>query len=417
MNRKLRYAGLVAGLAIVAAACAPGASTSPSGAAVTPAASAPASSESAAPAGLAGKLTVWETYGSSGGNAEFKAFTQNLKAITDANPDLKVSFVEVPFANLFQKYQAEAKVGRGPDMFIAPNDSLGDLVRLKVISDLTGKIDDTVANTNQVSVDGMTVDGKIYGVPESIKAVELYYDTAKFPTPPKTTDDLLAAAKAGTKIGVVAPDGYFGWGFYQAFGGKIFDENGKCAATANSGVADAMAYVKALKDAGALVDPTYNTVNDAFKSGKIDAILTGNWTLGDYKTARPTVAVAPMPAGPSGSPAGPMTGIDGWYINSASKNQDLAIAVAQQMVNQASQQVEVDVAGHVPANKNVTIADPLVKSFSDAFATGVPRPQIAEMGNYWSNFGNAWAEVLTKGADPTAAVAKACAAMDTANKK
>ena len=110
-------------------------------------------------------------------------------------------------------------------------------------------------------------------------------------------------------------------------------------------------YFQDLKAAGALVDPTYNTVNDAFKSGKIDAILDGHWTLADYKTRSPDRRRRGLPRRPDGSPAGPMTGVDGWYINSASKNQDLAIAFAQQMVTRPAQQVYVDVAGHVPANK------------------------------------------------------------------
>jgi arabinogalactan oligomer/maltooligosaccharide transport system substrate-binding protein len=39
------------------------------------------------------------------------------------------------------------------------------------------------------------------------------------------------------------------------------------------------------------------------------------------------------------------------------------------------------------------------------------------MNNYWGNFDKAWTDVMTAGADPTAAVAEACAALDTANGK
>ena len=75
----------------------------------------------------------------------------------------------------------------------------------------------------------------------------------------------------------------------------------------------------------------------------------------------------------------------------------------------------VDVAGHVPANKNITISDPIVQGFSDAVATGYARPQIAAMDNYWGNFGDALNQVLDKGADPVAAVKTACTAMNKAN--
>lgn len=420
MNLRTRLFTLVGASAIVVAACGAAASPSPSpqpSAPASPGASAPASPS--APATLEGKLTVWHAYGSAGGSAEFRAFERIRQTVVAANPGLTIEALDVPFNDIFKKFETESAAGGGPDMFIAPNDSLGAEVRGGFLEDLTGRIDEVVANSTEVSVAGSTVDGKLYMVPESLKAVAMYYDSAKVPNPPKTTAELLAFVKNGGKVGLIAPGGgapYFQWGFYYAFGGAIFDATGKCAATANSGVADAMKFVADLKAAGALVDPDYGKVNDAFKNSQIDIIFNGNWTLGDYRQARANLAVAPMPAGPAG-PARPLVGVDGWYINTASKNKDLAIKVASLLVSAEAQQIYVDVAGHVPANKTIQIIDPLVKAFSEAINQGMARPQTKEMDNYWGNFGNAWDEVLQKGTDPAAAVAAACAAMDKANNK
>jgi arabinogalactan oligomer/maltooligosaccharide transport system substrate-binding protein len=423
MKLQLRLAALVAAVAIVAGACATStASTAPSVAASAPASAAAPSVEapstapvSQAPAGLSGALTIWHAYGSSGGNAEFKAFTRISEGLQAANPDLKLTILEVPFADLYKKFETESAAGGGPDMFIGPNDSLGSEARGAFLIDLTGKIDPVLSETNDVSKAGSQVDGKYYMVPESLKAVAMYYDSAKVKTPPATMDDLMAFVKGGGKVGILT-GAYFGWGFYSAFGGAIFDASGKCAATATTGVADAIKFVAALKKAGALVDADYNKVNDAFLNKEIDIMLNGNWTLGDYRSARPGLAVAPVPAGPGGV-AKTMTGVDGWYINAASQNQDLAIAVASALVGKANETTFVDVAGHVPSNTGISIIDPLVKSFSDAINTGDARPQIADMNNYWANFDKAWTDVTTAGADPTAAVATACSTMDTANKK
>ena len=417
MKRHLRFAALVTGAVIVAAACSTStASTAPSAAPTTAASTAPsAAPESQAPATLSGSLTIWHAYGSSGGNAEFKAFTRIAEGIQAANPDLKLTILEVPFSDIYKKFETESAAGGGPDMFIGPNDSLGSEARGAFLADLTGKIDPVLTETNDVSKSGSQVDGKYYMVPESLKAVAMYYDSEKVPTPPATTDDLMAFVKGGGKLGILT-GAYFGWGFYSAFGGAIFDDAGKCAATATSGVADAIKYVADLKAAGALVDADYGKVNDAFLNKEIDIMFNGNWTLGDYRAARPALAVGPVPAGPGGV-AKTMTGVDGWYINAASQNQDLAIAVASELVSQASQTIEVDVAGHVPANTGISIIDPLVKSFSDAINAGDARPQREEMNNYWGNFDKAWADVLTAGADSTAAVAEACSALDTANGK
>jgi arabinogalactan oligomer / maltooligosaccharide transport system substrate-binding protein len=407
------------GLALVASACGPGtATTSPSASGAAPSGggaspSGGAASPSAA-AALSGTLTIWHAYDSSGGNAEFTAFSKIVDNLKAANTGLTVNLLAVPFGDLFKKYETEQASGGGPDMIIAPNDSLGVEARGGFLADLSSKIADVTGASNDVAVAGSTVDGKLYEVPESLKAVAMYYDTAKVTNPPKTTQELLDFVKGGGKAGVIAGE-YFGWGFYSAFGGKVFDDTGKCAASAG-GVADAIQYVKDLKAAGALVDFDYNKVNDAFKKGTIDIILNGNWVLGDYKTARPTLGVAPVPAGPSGA-AKTLTGVDGFYINSTSPNADLALAAAKYIVSADSQKIYVDTAGHVPANKSVAIADPLVKAFSDAITAGDPRPQTPEMNNYWTPFNNAWKEVLDKGTDAKTAVATACKTMDTANKK
>ena len=416
MKITTRLATLVAVLALAAAACGGGVSTAPSTEPSAATSTEPGTSEGPA---LTGNLTVWHAYGSSGGAAEFRAFSAALEALHAEYPDLVISPVQQDFGQLYTNFENESGAGGGPDMFIGPNDSLGNESRGKYLVDLTGKIDDVLANSNDVSVAGSKVGDAVYMVPESLKAVAMYYDSAVVKNPPTTTTELLDYVKGGGKVGLIT-GAYFGWGFYSAFGGAVLDSSGKCSATATSGVADAIAYVKSLRAAGALVDPDYGKVNDAFLNKKIDIMLNGNWVLGDYKSARAGLAVGPVPAGPKG-PARTMTGVDGWYINAASKNIELAIAVAKELVSQASQQIYVDQAGHVPANKGITASDPLVAAFTDAITTGEARPQSAEFGNYWGPFGDAWNKSIpadgSAGAEPAAEVATACGLMDKANKK
>jgi arabinogalactan oligomer/maltooligosaccharide transport system substrate-binding protein len=419
-----RFAGLLAGLAIVAAACGPSGSTSaPSTGASTPG-PVDTGMASEAPAALSGSITLWHSYASSGGgaeSAEVQALNQLIANAEAANPDLDIESIFVTFDGnaIFNNFQNESATGGGPDMFIAPNDSLGSMVRGGYFADLTGKIDDVLANTSEVAVNGSMVDGKVYMVPESLKAVAMYYDSAVVTTPPTTTEELTAWVQGGGKAGVVT-GAYFGWGFYSAFGGEIFNDAGTCGATATTGVADAIGYVKSLNELDtAVVDSNYAKINDPFLAGDLDLIFNGNWALADYREARSTLAVAPFPAGPGGD-GRTMTGTDGWYINAAAsqEQQDLAIALAKQFVSAESQQVMVDMAGHVPANTTVTSDDPLVAAFTDAVYAGDPRPQTAAFDQYWGPFTTAWTEAIpddeSAGSDPTEAVATACTTMDAA---
>jgi len=300
-------------------------------------------------------------------------------------------------------------------MFIAPNDSLGFQSREGVIADIDPLLADGLGDTVQVAVDGSKVDGKLYMVPESLKAVAAIYDSAKIATPPATTDELLAGVQDGSiNAGFFAiGQAYHNFGWWAAFGGQLMDDTGKCIAD-TTGVADAYQYMVDLQNAGAKMYANYDDMANAYKAGEIDYIVDGPWASGGYKEAVPTTAVAPMPSGPAG-PAQPLTGVDGWYINPNTPDLQLAVDFAKAMTTQDSQQVMVDVGGHIPANANITITDPITQGFADAVATGFPRPQVQQLDNFWGNFSDAWQKVLESGADPVEAVATACQAMNDAN--
>ena len=414
MKKHLRFATLVASAAIIVGACSSSATTAP--ATPAPATTAPESMapESMAPTSLSGEVTLWHSY-SSGAGTELDALNQVLAAVEAANPDLTVNVLEVPFNDIYNKWNTDVATGGGPTMFIAPNDSLGFQSREGVLADIDSLLADSLGDTVQVAVDGSKVDGKLYMVPESLKAVAAIYDSAKIATPPATTDELLAGVQDGSiNAGFFAiGQAYHNFGWWAAFGGQLMDDTGKCIAD-TTGVADAYQYMVDLQNAGAKMYANYDDMANAYKAGEIDYIVDGPWASGGYKEAVPTTAVAPMPSGPAG-PAQPLTGVDGWYINPNTPDLQLAVDFAKAMTTQDSQQIMVDVGGHIPANANITITDPITQGFADAVATGFPRPQVQQLDNFWSNFSNAWQLVLESGADPVQAVADACQAMNDAN--
>lgn len=427
MKIQSRVASLVGVVAIVAAAC--GGSTATASPSAAPAASsaAPASqsaapaSQSAAPASasaasgnMSGTITLWHSYGSGGG--EGTAFLKALDAVKAANPGLTVNVVEQPFDQLFNKWETDvAAGGTSADMFIAPNDHLGDESRMGVLADLSTALQGKLDGFSQVAVDGSKVDGKFFMVPESLKAVAFWYDKSKVTTVPATTADLLTAVKGGLRLGL-NQNAYHMFGFTGAFGGKLMDDTGKCIADQGTGFSDAFKYFQDLKTAGAKYYTDGNALKTDFQTGKLDAVIDGPWQTADFtKALGDKLAVAPMPAGPAGK-ANPFTGTDGWYINPNGKNQDLAVQLALALVGTASEQVMTDGAGHVPAAPGVTISSDIVKGFAAAAADGLARPQSAAFGNYWAPFGDAVNAVVEKNADPVATVANACKLMNSANK-
>ena len=420
MKNPLKLVGLLGALAIVVSACGPAASAAPTaGTATTPPVATTAPTEgTTGPAPMKGELTLWHSYGSGGG--ETGALDQVLAAVRAQNPDLTINVVEQPFSDIFTKWQTDVLAGEAtPDLYIAPNDNLFSQADAGALADITAQVTGKLDGFSQTAVNGSQVGGKFYMVPESLKAVALWYDGTDITKAPATTDELLAGVKdKSIKLGL-HQDPYFQFGWSGSFGGKLMDDTGKCVAD-QGGWADAYKYAADLKAAGAKFYTDGNAMKTDFQTGKINAIVDGPWLTADLTTAfgtlGHTLSVAPIPAGTAGK-ANPMTGTDGWYINPNSPNIDLAVQFALNMVSTHWEQVFVDFAGHIPAAPDVTIKDPIVQGFADAAASGLPRPQNKELNNYWGNFGDALNSVLDKGTDPVAAIATACTTMNTANGK
>ncbi len=427
MNTKLRMASALTGFAIVLSACSggatptPSASSAPAPSVAAPSTAASGGTESVAPstaAALTGTLSVWEAYGASG-SAEKDAFDKIVGNIKTANPGLTVNVTDVPFNNLFSNFETQAAAGQGPDMYIAPNDSLPTEARnglLVDVSDLSATLKAAPYNSSDVAINASTVDGKMYEIPESMKAVELFYDTSKLTTAPVTIDDWKAnASKLGWVYGANGGGAYYLWGLFSTFGGKILNDDGTCAATANTGVADGFKWLQDMKAAGMHFYQNDNDAKADLLSGKIAGFIDGPWQSGDLKKALgDKLAVV---EGPKGVGAwAPMTAPDGFYINASSPNGDLAKQFALQFLQPTNEQIFAD-AGHLPANTTLQPADPIAQAFAALMPKGFARPTAKELNNYWGNFGNALVSVIDKGTDPTKATADACTAMDKANGK
>ncbi|MGQ9612973.1 MAG: extracellular solute-binding protein [Chloroflexus sp.] len=400
---------LLALFASILAACGQAPAAQPTAAPQPTTASAPSTGDGMA---ITGMVTLWHAYGT--GSAEEKAINMLIDRARAAYPDATINVLQIPFDQIFNKFNNEVSSGGGPDMFIAPNDSLGSQIRAGVLADLS-EYQSKLTDVSPTGVAGMSLDGKLYGIPESFKAVALYYNKSKVANPPATTDELLALVKAGNTL-VLNQNAYHNFGWLQAFGGQLMDANGKCIAD-QAGGAEWFAFLKALKEVPTVTFSTDGGQADSlFKDGKADMIINGPWVLGDYRAVLgDNLGVAPMPG--AAKPAGPLTGVDGFYVSINSQNVASAVALAMFLTSPASMKVYVDEAGHVPVSTKVEISDPLVQAFAQASATGVPRPQIPELDNYWGPFGDAMTKVLDGGADPAAAVAEACALMNTANGK
>lgn len=430
MNKKIALGSLLLVSSLILSAC--GAAATPTAVPPKPtdapkpaATTAPAVPPTAAPAPTAVpptavpptatpkpvEVTFWHAYGT--GSAEEVAMGELVKTAA-ASPDLagiKINVLQIPFNDIFNKYRTDVAAGGGPSMFIAPNDDLGNDARGKLIADITDLAKGKLDGYGKLSVEGMSLDGKLYGIPESLKAVAMYYNKDLVKEVPKTTDDLLKAVQGGAKVSL-SLGCYHYYGFFSAFGGKIFDDKYVVVNTPENQANITAAY-KFLNDWWVIgkkagLPKTDGDAAAPFREGKIAATFNGNWALGDYQKALgDKLGVAAIPAGPKGA-ASPMLGVDGFYFNPNNKadTAQAALKVALFLTNAASQKVMAEKAGHVPARTGIAYNNPLVKAFEDTFPSAYVRPQAASLGKYWGNFcGDG--DIFDKGVAPADFVKKA----------
>lgn len=339
------------------------------------------------PSTTQGEVTFWHAYAT--GSAEETALAALLEQAKTDLPNVTINVLQVPFNDIFTKYDTDVAAGGGPDMFIAPNDNLGGQARAGTIADITAFAEGKLGDYSELSQGGMMYDGKLYGIPESLKAVVFWYNTDMLPEAPATTDELKALMEGGTPV-ALSFGCYHHWGFFGSFGGQIFDDGFNFVADdANqANVTGAISYLNDLYQVSVENGWPRNDSDGLapFTEGTVAAITNGNWAMGDYRNALgDKLAVAPIPAGPGGA-SNPLLGVDGWYFNPNSENTEAAIEVALYLTNTAASQSMMDNAGHVPANTTVEVTDPLIQGLLDAFSTAYFRPQVEAMGNYWGNF-------------------------------
>src|SRR5437867_4534251 len=98
----------------------------------------PSATGGTAAGAITGNITLWHAYGT--GGSEETALNQLIDKIRTANPSAKITVLQVPFDQVFNKFQTEAAAGGGPDLFTAPNDELGNEVRANLLMSLDGKL-------------------------------------------------------------------------------------------------------------------------------------------------------------------------------------------------------------------------------------------------------------------------------------
>src|SRR5436305_8629936 len=143
------------------------------------------------------EIVVWHGY--RGG--EKAAFEKVIDTFNRANAGkIKVTTLAVPYDAFADKITAAVPRGKGPDVFIFAQDRLGGWVAAgNTIEPIDFFLDAaTKARFLSTTLQAMTYQGNVYGLPLNYKVLTLIYNKKLLPTPPKTTAELEKMAKSLT---------------------------------------------------------------------------------------------------------------------------------------------------------------------------------------------------------------------------
>jgi arabinogalactan oligomer/maltooligosaccharide transport system substrate-binding protein len=374
-----------------------------------------ATSQSATATAQAATIELWYSY-TPGSQDESTLFTVIHNAETEFPGLHVIATNQSASGNFIYTYNNFVSSGSGPDIIFTAHDSLGDMVRRGTVLSLDGYVtQDRLAAYKQYALDGMTVDGKLYGLPVSAGVVALYYNKSMVPNPPTTTNELLSLVKNGQNLEV--PDGasYYLYGIWSAYGVQLMDDSGRCNASQGEFV-PAVQYLLELKKAGAHLQDEFGIATwDHFGMGKAAMLINGQWALPQLRDSMgDNLGVAFLPKGPAGS-FRPISGLNGFFINPNTANPELVVQLALYMTDQASAQMIADQTNSISVRNDATISDPLLNTFSLQAEVGTTFPQEKGFTNYWSPFSDMFAEVFSGKATPKAAIQRACDSMNSLN--
>lgn len=358
-------------------------------------------------------ITIWT-------DIERKPALDPVAAQFTKDTGVEVKIVTKDFSTVDQDFITQVPTGKGPDIIVSPHDKLGSYVAAGVVAPI--ELGDVTSKLQDVAVQAVTYDGKVYGMPYSIENIALLRNTDLVKDAAASYDDVIAAGKAaGAKypllLGLSPEQGdpYHMYPLQTSFGSQVFAQNADGSYDATKLVIGDTAgtdFAKWLGTQGMKGTGVFNANIDGDKAKQffLDKqgafYITGPWNIPDIKKAGIKYSIDPLPSA-GGKAAQPFLGVNAFFLSSKSTN---ALAATNFIVNYLSEEsVQLElykIGGRPPAltsaYEKASAEDPDIKAFGDIGANGVPMPSIPQMGSVWSDWGNAEMTIIKGTADPAA---------------
>jgi maltose-binding protein MalE len=329
-----------------------------------------------------------------------------------------VKLVTVPDADFRTKLSQAAPGGDGPDAFgPVAHDWIGEVALQQIAmpwedGDIVGFED-----IPQSAIDAVMYDGKVYGYPVFSETLALFFNKDIIAEAPTTWEDLVAKATEATSgdqygFAFQLVEQYYEGAFFHAYGSYIFKNNDGTLDINDIGLNNegGVEAAKALRDMywnqeppmpEAILDqPNAGAFLDGLEeAGQLGMRINGPWREPALKDAGINYGVAPLPTAPNGEPLQPFSGIQVFEVNAYSEQID----AAKDFVNfmGSAEGVSLMIEGFNKAPVRSSLKDlameinPNLVQYMEAAEKAVPMPNIPQMGQVWTPWGDAMVGIIT----------------------
>ena len=287
------------------------------------------------------------------------------------------------------------------DVFEFASDQIAELQAAGVLYRVTKNKEAIIEANLPNSVAAATIDGEMYGYPNTSNSYFMYYDKSKYTEEEvKSLDTMLAKdlEEGVTNFSMDIDNGWYTASFFFGTGCTLFGEDGmdatQCDFNSEAGLL-----------AGELIlnlanNPKVGNHDDAlliagFKEGTLAASITGTWnaaTISEALGENFGVTTFPVITLSDGSEMSPST-IVNFNLNGVNAHTQYpleAMLFAEYLSSEECQRTRFEVRNSSPTNLNLVNdtellgSSPAVATLSEQVLTSTVQPSIPQIANFWS---------------------------------
>jgi arabinogalactan oligomer/maltooligosaccharide transport system substrate-binding protein len=282
--------------------------------------------------------------------------------------------------------------GKVPDVVMVQSDYLPDLSAAGALQELDRLVLPAALSKGRKA---FTIQGRLLAAPFYCDTQLVFYSTSLVTTPPRVDWSLADMERLAFSTRAVAPaawnaySAYWFLPFAAGFGrNPIISDTGRMELD-DPAWARAMQYLKSAADRKFMVAMERDAMMAYFTSGRAAFILSGSYSLPEFRRLGIPFGVAPFPLSePAGRPVAPLLDYKGFAVTRTTKNPILARRLIQYLSTAAIQARFCEPQGKLPANEAawalLPADDPYRAIVEQSYHNGIvvpPEPVYAEFKN------------------------------------